>query len=138
MVASWRVMIVSSAALTRFGIRRSSMFMPLFFSSSRMTWRPAVLELLHHGRLADAGDRCPPGAGRRRRRPCTLNVGCGGHHAATGSGRSSAFSTRRRSSAGWLERDSAVAIVMWPALTSPASEVSIVCMPCWAPVWISE
>ena len=42
MVASWRVMTVSSAALTRFGMRRSSIFMPLFFSSSRMTWRPAV------------------------------------------------------------------------------------------------
>ncbi len=43
MVASWRVMIVSSAALTRFGIRRSSIFMPLFFSSSRMTWSPRFL-----------------------------------------------------------------------------------------------
>ena len=43
MVASWRVMIVSSAALTRFGRSWSSIFMPLFFSSSRMTWRPRFL-----------------------------------------------------------------------------------------------
>ena len=43
MVASWRVMIVSSAALTRFGRSLSSIFMPDFFSSRRMTWRPLVL-----------------------------------------------------------------------------------------------
>ena len=46
--------------------------------------------------------------------------------------------TRRRISAGCEERVSAVAIVILPARTRPASEESIVCMPSAPPVWISE
>ena len=39
-VASWRVMTVSSAALTRFGMILSSTWSPLFFSASSITWSP--------------------------------------------------------------------------------------------------
>ena len=42
-VASCRVMTVSSAALTRFGRSLMSIFMPDFFWSRRMTWRPLFL-----------------------------------------------------------------------------------------------
>ena len=47
-------------------------------------------------------------------------------------------STSLRSSSGFEERVSAIAIVIWPARTRPASDVSIVCMPCAPPVWMSE
>ena len=40
MVASWRVMTVSSCALTRLGPNDSSIWSPVFFSTSSMTVRP--------------------------------------------------------------------------------------------------
>src|SRR3954453_7779208 len=40
MVASWRVMTVSSCALTRLGPRDSSIESPVFFSTRSMTVRP--------------------------------------------------------------------------------------------------
>src|ERR1044072_9521996 len=40
MVASWRVMTVSSCALTRFGPSDSSMLSPVFFSTRSITVRP--------------------------------------------------------------------------------------------------
>jgi hypothetical protein len=42
MVASWRVITVSSAALTRFGPSESSMLRPDFFSRRSMIVRPCV------------------------------------------------------------------------------------------------
>ena len=42
-VASWREMTVSSAGLTRLGPSCSSIWSPLFFSSSAMTFRPRCL-----------------------------------------------------------------------------------------------
>ena len=44
-VASWRDMTVSSAALTRLGPRLSSIWSPLFFSSRAMTFRPCSLSM---------------------------------------------------------------------------------------------
>ena len=46
--------------------------------------------------------------------------------------------TSRRISTGCEERDSAVAIVILPALTRPASEESMVCMPKRPPACIAE
>ena len=63
----------------------------------------------------------------------------GRHQAATPSSTPSGpDSTSLRSSSGFDERVSAVAIVTRPARTSPASEVSMVCIPCAPPVWMSE
>ena len=79
-----------------------------------MTWRPRARELLGDGVLAGAARSRPSGGmpapstrlvGRRPRRPLRS------HRASA----RSLVSTRRRSSAGCEERDSAAAIVIWPA-----------------------
>src|SRR5262249_26879501 len=57
-------------------------------------------------------------------------------HAATGVGIMPCAS--RRISTGCEDRDSASAMVIRPSRTRPASEASIVCIPCSPPVWISE
>ena len=138
MVASWRVMTVSSWRLH--ALRQEP---ELHLHAALLLVEPHDLEaagaqLLHHGLLAGALDRALLGqTGAVDGLVCECR-GRGSHYAATGIGRSSEFSTRRRSSAGWPERVSAAAIVMWPSFTRPASEASIVCMPCWAPVWMSE
>ena len=53
-------------------------------------------------------------------------------------GRCGAECTSLRISLGSEERLSATDIVIRFSRTRPASEASIVCMPCWPPVWISE
>ena len=67
-VASWRDMTVSSAALTRFGPSRSSIFRPDFFSSSAMTFRPWALSSDVTRLLVGAVDLARS-AGCRRGRP---------------------------------------------------------------------
>ena len=136
-VASWRDITVSSLALTRLGPRRSSIFRPDFFSSSAMTLRPlalssevtvflsapSIIALLRDSREVD-------------RLECE-----GGHQAAFAimpAPSPGGISISLRSSSGLEERVTAISSVMRPARTRPASEASIVCIPCAAPVWISE
>ena len=131
MVESWRVMTVSSAGLMRW----KRLMSPL---------KRVLLLAQLHGLQALLLQRCLGGV-----RGCGLELAlgrdagpvdglvgedCGAHYAATGI----RPCTRRRISAGCEERDSAVAIVILPALTSPASEESMVCIPCSPPVWIRE
>ena len=132
MVASWRVMTVSSWALTFLRPRESSMLEP-----------GLLLVQVHDGqaaRLQLGGDRVAGDArdlallGRAGRVDGLEGVGGGRHQAAT----SDSDSMSLRISAGSEARLSAAAMVILPSRTRPASEASIVCMPCWPPVWISE
>ena len=79
MVASWRVMIVSSAALTRFGRSLMLHLHAGLLLVQAHDLETAGLELRHHGGLADAGDHAllgqtggvdaPVGELQSRRRP---------------------------------------------------------------------
>ena len=134
-VASCRVITVSSCALTRFGPSEMSILRPDFFSSMRHDAEAAALQLLgdrlarhavEHARLGRAGE--VDGLERE-----------GAHYAAIPmSPPMRPDSTSLRSSSGFEDRVSAIAIVILPARTRPASEVSMVCMPCAPPVWMSE
>src|SRR5215217_5077663 len=94
----------------------------------------ALLELAGDGLLVGAGDL----AGLRDPREVDRLEREGGHQAALASSDSGGISTSLMSSSGLEERDLATSIVILPLRTRPASEASIVCMPCDAPVWMSE
>ena len=68
-VASWRVMTVSSCALTRLGPSDSSIWRPDFFSSSAMTRRPRPLSSSVTAWRDDAVEHARLRACRRGRPP---------------------------------------------------------------------
>ena len=140
MVASWRVMIVSSAALTRL-TSVISIWKPVFFSFRSMTVRPwAFSSAMTASFVAPTISPVDGNAGGVDR---LVGEGRGGHQAASAPVRRARCVrpvdwTSLRSSAGSEERVSASAIVILPSRTRPASEASIVCMPYCPPVWMSE
>ena len=134
-VASWRVMTVSSCGLMRRNRSNRSWFVRLVFSSTMSrTISPRLAQLIGDGLLGVRLELALRGNAREvdrlecERRPSGLRA-------------YAAFTPRPislRSSSGVLERDSASSRVILPARTSWASDASIGSMPCAPPVCSTE